>query len=1070
LSPLKLLEWLATEAIAICFMPTPLAAVVLEEQWSSTRLALRVLLTGGDKLQREPRKAFTFGLVNHYGPTENTVVTTCATVAVATGTDTPPPIGRPIANTQVYLLNAALQPVPVGVPGELYISGVGLARGYLNRPELTAEKFIPHPFSDEPGVRLYKTGDLARYLSDGNIEFLGRIDQQVKIRGFRIELGEIEAVLSQHPIVQETVVLAWEYGPGDKRLVAYVVPNEGEIPVISELSSQNLEDSNKGSQRAEWQAEHILNWQRLYDDLYSQTSAPQDSTFNITGWISSYTNQPIPELEMREWVNSTALALLSLQPSKVLEIGCGTGLLLFRIAPHCTQYWGTDFSQAALDYIRRQLRMPGQELPQVNLLRQMADNFESIDTEAFDVVILNSVVQYFPSIDYLVRVLEGAVKVVKPGGFIFIGDVRNLLLLEAFHACVQLHQASSSLSKVELQQRVQKHITQEEEMLIDPAFFTILKQHLPQISDVQIKLKRGFHLNELTQFRYDVLLQVGTAVKPTWETSWLNWQKQELTSFAMRQLLVETQPEILAISRVPNARLQVAIKTVEWLARNEESETVGDLREALPEISSQAGIEPEDLWALSDELPYTIDIYWSSSNSDGLYDVVFRRRTTETDTMLEREITLSLPDAAVYRQPWGFYANNPLRRKFTRCLLPLRRFAEERLPEYMVPSAFVVLDALPLTPNGKVDRSLLTAPNQAGSDDLQDAFVAPRNTLELQLAHIWEDILGISPIGVTNNFFDLGGHSLLAVRLIAQIQKQFGQNLPLATLFQRATIEQLALILRQQISSPSWSPLVAIQPGGFKRPFFCVHPAGGNVLCYYDLARYLGTEQPFYGLQAKEADQQPDPHTTVEDTAACYIEALRVIQPEGPYLLGGWSYGGLVAFEMALQLQVQGQQVALLALLDSSPIALKEPLEDDDAVMLARLFQEYYSLSFEYPRQLTADEQMLYVIEQARQSNLLASDFGLAQAHSFMQVHKANMQAALGYVPQHYPGRVTLLQAAEQPAEAPEDSTMGWGELAAEGVELHIVPGKHLTILRKPNVQVVAERLKCCLDQAQTSH
>lgn len=414
LSPLKLIEWLATEAITICFMPTPLAAIVLEEQLP-TQWALRFLLTGGDKLHRVPRKAFTFNLVNHYGPTENTVVTTCATVGCAS--DTPPPIGRAIANTQVYILDANLQPVPIGVPGELYISGVGLARGYLNRPELTVEKFISHPFSDEPGVRLYKTGDLARYLPDGNIEFLGRIDQQVKIRGFRIELGEIEAVLSQHPAVQETVVLAREYDSSDKRLVAYVVPNKGEIPVVSELSSENLEDSNKGSQRAEWQAQHISNWQKFYDNLYSQTSAPEDSTFNITGWHSSYTSQPLPELEMREWMNSTVERILCLQPNKVLEIGCGTGLLLFCIAPHCTQYWGTDFSQAALDYIRQQLRMPGQELPQVNLLRQMADNFEGIDAAAFDVVILNSVVQYFPSIDYLVRVLEGAVKAVKPGGF-----------------------------------------------------------------------------------------------------------------------------------------------------------------------------------------------------------------------------------------------------------------------------------------------------------------------------------------------------------------------------------------------------------------------------------------------------------------------------------------------------------------------------------------------------------------------------------------------------------------------------------------------------------------------------
>ena len=229
----KLLEWLAGESITLCFLPTPLAETVLEEHWP-IGLVLRALLTGGDKLHRRPQKTLPFCLMNHYGPTENTVVTTCAPVTTGTET-TSPPIGRPIANTRTYLLDSHLQIVPVGVPGELHISGDGLALGYLNRPELTAEKFIPNPFSEEPGERLYKTGDLARYLPDSNIEFLGRIDHQVKVSGFRIELGEIEAVLGGHPAVHEVVVMAREDVPGDKRLVAYVVPVQGQAPAAIEL-------------------------------------------------------------------------------------------------------------------------------------------------------------------------------------------------------------------------------------------------------------------------------------------------------------------------------------------------------------------------------------------------------------------------------------------------------------------------------------------------------------------------------------------------------------------------------------------------------------------------------------------------------------------------------------------------------------------------------------------------------------------------------------------------------------------------------------------------------------------
>ena len=234
-SLVKLRDWLISNKITISFLPTPLAQELLSLEWPAEGLALRTLLTGGDKLHQYPSDLIPFPVVNNYGPTENTVVTTSGVVVAKEQNKISPNIGRAIANTQVYILDSNLQPVPVGVPGELHIAGVGLAKGYLNRPELITEKFISNPFEETEGSKLYKTGDLARYLPDGNIEYLGRIDNQVKIRGFRIELGEIEALLGQHDDVQICCVVDREETQGNKCLVAYVVLQKEVTPTTDEL-------------------------------------------------------------------------------------------------------------------------------------------------------------------------------------------------------------------------------------------------------------------------------------------------------------------------------------------------------------------------------------------------------------------------------------------------------------------------------------------------------------------------------------------------------------------------------------------------------------------------------------------------------------------------------------------------------------------------------------------------------------------------------------------------------------------------------------------------------------------
>jgi len=652
----KCAEW----AITIIDLPTAfwhelVRAAETAEPELELPPSLRLVIIGGEAALPEHLGSWQkrFGsevrLVNTYGPTEATIVATIWEPQTSTNEVDrlrEVPIGRPVKNVKALVLDSFAQPVPTGVTGELHIGGQALARGYLNRPELTAEKFIADPFSQQENARLYKTGDLARVLPDGNLEYLGRIDNQVKIRGFRVELGDIEAALNQYPSVSESVVIVREDPSAGKRIVAYFV---------------------------------------------------------------------------------------------------------------------------------------------------------------------NSV---------------------------------------------------------------------------------------------------------------------------------------------------------------------------------------------------------------------------SPANSDVI-------------------------DAS-----------------------ELRSFLSQKLPAFMLPSAFVPLDKLPLTVSGKIDREALPSPDSM--ERPAENFVPPSTAIEKKLAAIFEATLNVRPIGIRDNFFELGGHSLMAVRLFAQIEKLFNRKLPLAILFQAPTIEGLATVLKEESAEP-WSPVVAIQPEGRRRPFFCVHAVGGNVLEYHDLARHLGTDQPFYGLQSQGLDGKSAPLNRIDEMAQLYIKELRAVQPCGPYMIGGRSFGGVVAFEMACQLHSEGEEVSLLALFDTYPVGHHKllPAEDKRNSRFYRLSKRFethtHNLSqLGFKRKLGYLWNKIRYLPAKTKDQVWGSIFKLYREGArpiprlLRNIEQLNREAARNYVPRVYSGKVTLFLASSD-LTASYDLKEGWEALVGDRLEVHEFEGDHINIIKEPFVAQVAAELNACIDRAQTT-
>nr|WP_143261733.1 non-ribosomal peptide synthetase/type I polyketide synthase [Allokutzneria sp. NRRL B-24872] len=696
-------------------------------------------------------------LHNLWGVTESSVDSTAWECPRDT-TSALVPIGTPIANTRIHILDQHRNPVPIGTPGEAYIGGIGVGSGYYRRPELTEQRFVPDPFStdpfnDGPGATLYRTGDLARYQPDGTIVFLGRTDFQVKVRGLRIEPGEIEAALAEHDAVRDVVVLARSLTQDaeDKQLVAYVVPEPGAMAPSSSEESR------------------VSEWQDLFDQNYRSGGSGGAADFNIVGWNSSYTDEPLPAEEMRVWVESTVDRIRATRPRSVLEIGSGTGLLLARIAPDTERYWGTDISATALDYVRDAVVPTLPSGVDVQLFQRDANDFSGIAGERFDAVVINSVAQYFPGPDYLTDVVKQAIACLVPGGTLFLGDLRGLALLNTFHVEVELARAEPGLTVGALRDRVHQRAAQEQELVIAPEYFTALRAEVPEISRVEVMLKRGDHHNELTRYRYDVAVHVGGA--PATPVEPVPWTSLE----DVRHVLTEQRPEVLRVDGVPNARVASINAALAELA---EAAADAPVRTSV----TTGGVEPEAWWQLADDLGYTADVSWQGGATDGSYRVVLRR-----------EGSARLVDWADPVEPGKAHTNNPRLLELSRWLsTDVPRFLRDSIPEFMVPTAVVAVAEFPVSANGKLDRDALPLPLRGAAPTGE--VLAPRTDVERRLAEVWRDVLGIEEISVDRGFFELGGDSLLGIQMVSRANAR-GMVLSPQDVFQSRTIAALAALV-----------------------------------------------------------------------------------------------------------------------------------------------------------------------------------------------------------------------------------------------------------------------------------
>ncbi|MFD3850807.1 thioesterase domain-containing protein [Streptomyces microflavus] len=612
--------------------------------------------------------------------------------------------------------------------------------------------------------------------------------------------------------------------------------------------------------------------------------------------------------EMRQWRDEVVRRIAGTGPSRILEIGVGSGLLLAKLVDRVETYWGTDLSPTAISLLEAHIQQ--QDLgDRVKLRSQPAHIVDGLPTGYFDTVVINSVVQYFPNGAYLRQVIEQVRGLLAPGGRLFIGDVRRASTLRAFHAAIPSGRAKDGPTGTSgLAAAVERAVLLERELVIDPEFFTSLAAEPDSpIGGIDIRLKQGALHNELTRHRYEVVLHKAPVAAETFhDLPELRWGR-DITGFEELNSRLRQHAGPFRLVGIPNTRLVGEVAAATGLAKGDPLARVKAILAKVPDSAA----DPQELQDWGRRNGHGVHTTWSRVSAD-TFDAVLSPAGVNDPALSLNGVYLPPTPS----KPWQGSVNDPAAgRRKGELAVSLRRYIGERLPDYMVPSSVVVMDRLPLSQNGKLDRKALPEPDMAPRASSRE----PRSERERTLCELFAEVLGIEHARIDDSFFDLGGNSLLAIRLASRVRAVFEVELPVRLVFEAPTVAELASKLGTEDHEAGLGVLLPLHRTGSRPPLFCIHPAGGLAWPYARLVGMLNADQPLYGLQARGVLRPDLAPLTTRAMAEDYVEQIRSVQPEGPYRLLGWSWGGRIAHEVSGILRELGQDVSLLALLDAYP-------------------------------------------------------------------------------------------------------------------------------------------------------